>query len=239
MKLRIRTLGTLEADIAGAAVTLPPGQRVRGLLAWLALHPGPHPRCRLAGWLWPDVPDDRARASLRSALWALRRALGPGGSRSLVATRGFVGLREDTVTVDIAEFGRLATAGRLREAVALCRGELLYEFGDDWACEAREMHTQHLARVLGKLAAQAAASGNLQEALACARRRAALAPFDEEAARDLILRFAETGDVPASLAAYNHLRDRLRAELGIAPARSTRHLAARMRAGQGGEPGGG
>lgn len=231
MGLRIRMLGALEAEVAGAAVVLPPGRRVRGLLARLALHPGPHPRDRLAGWLWPDVPDEKARASLRSALWALRCSLGPAGCRFLDSDRACVGL--SGATVDLAEFGRLAGAGQLREAVALCRGELLYEFGDDWAHEAREAHTVRLTHILSQLSAEASTAGHTAEALAWARRRAALAPLDEGAACDLIRRFAEAGDVPASLTSYNHLCERLRAELGIIPSRSTRRLAARMRAGQG------
>lgn len=232
MELRIRALGALEAEIAGAAVRLPPGRRVRGLLAWLALHPGLHPRSRLAGWLWPDVPDDRARASLRSALWSLRGALGPAGCRHLIADRQSVGLRD--VSVDVADFRRLADAGRLREAVELCRGELLYEFDADWAFEARTAHTEQLTHLLGRLSAAASAAGHDDEALAWARQRAALAPLDEEAGRDLISRLAEAGHVPASLTAYDSFRRRLRRELGIPPSASTRRLAARVRAGRAG-----
>lgn len=230
MELRIRTLGPLEIDIAGAAVALPAGRRVRGLLAWLALHPGQHPRSRLAGWLWPDVPEPKARASLRSAVWALRCALGPTGSAFLVSDRQSVGLRDEGVSVDLAEFRALADAGRLREAAGLCRGELLYQFDDDWAFEAREAHSERLAQVLAALASEAAAAGEKREALRWARWRAAVTPLDENAGRDLIRRFAATGDTPGALAAYERLRRRLSAAVGVAPARETRRLAAKLRA---------
>lgn len=232
MRLRIRTLGAFEAEIAGAPLTLPPGRRVCGLLAWLALHPGPHPRSRLAGWLWPEVPDGRARASLRSALCALRRALGPAGCRILIADRQSVGLREDEVTVDEAEFRLLAGAGRFREAIALCRGDLLYQFDDDWAFEAREQHRELLAQVLGRLTAAASARGDASEALRWARQRAAIVPLDEEAGRDLVRRFADTGDVPRALDAYEHLRHRLRDAIGVSPSVETRRLADKLRAGR-------
>ncbi len=231
MGLRIRLLGALEIDIAGAAVTLPPGGRVRGLLAWLALHPGRHPRGRLAGWLWPEVPDPRARASLRSALWALRAALGPAGSAYLMTDRESVGLRDD-VAVDIAEFRTLASAGRLREALALCRGEPLYEFDTDWAFAAREVHRERLAQLLAALAREASAAGNPEEALTWARERASVAPLDEEAGRDLVRCLAEAGDAPGALIAYRRLADRLGQELGIAPGRDTRKLEAMVRAGR-------
>ena len=56
-------------DLASAA-------RARGLLAWLAVHPGTHARSVLAARLRPDVRDDSARKSLRQAAWSLRTALG-------------------------------------------------------------------------------------------------------------------------------------------------------------------
>jgi DNA-binding SARP family transcriptional activator len=230
MVLRIRLLGSLEAEADGVPVTLPPGGRVRGLLAWLALHPGPHPRARLAGWLWPDVPEASARASLRSAVWALRQALGPGCSGCLVANRQSVGLSPDRVSVDVIDFGRLAAAGRLTEAAGLCRGELLYELDHDWVGEARDAHTRALARVFAGLAREAAAAGCTGDAAEWARRRAALEPLDEEAGRDLVRRLAEAGDVAGALCAYRSLSRRLRRELGIGPSRDTRRLAGQVRA---------
>ena len=91
--LRVRLLGPLEADVAGRSVEQPASSRAWELLAWLALHPGEHPRGALAARFWPDVLDASARASLRSAAWALRRALGPEGADFLVAGRDRVGLR--------------------------------------------------------------------------------------------------------------------------------------------------
>ena len=65
--LRVRLLGPLEADVAGRSVEQPASSRAWELLAWLALHPGEHPRGALAARFWPDVLDASARASLRSA----------------------------------------------------------------------------------------------------------------------------------------------------------------------------
>jgi hypothetical protein len=39
--------------------------------------PGTHPRAALAARFWPEVVDVKAGASLRNALWAPRRAVGP------------------------------------------------------------------------------------------------------------------------------------------------------------------
>src|SRR3954468_3739425 len=76
--LRVRLLGELQADLDGLPVTPPASRRAWGLLAWLALHPGEHARGSVAAHFWPDVLDSSARASLRSALWELRRVLGAG-----------------------------------------------------------------------------------------------------------------------------------------------------------------
>ena len=73
--LRVRLVGEVEAEVDGESRTLPSG-RPLSLLGWLALNPGLHPRSDIAPRFWPDVLDESARASLRSALWALRRSLG-------------------------------------------------------------------------------------------------------------------------------------------------------------------
>ena len=230
MGLHIRLLGAVEIEVGGVTAGLPPGRRLRALAGWLALHPGPHPRARLAAWLWPDVPDACARASLRSAVWELRAALGPRGAPFLVSDRDSVGFRGAGLHVDVTQFQQLAAGGRLAEAVGLCRGELLYQLDDDWVFEAREQHTQRLAGVLGRLARQAAGDGRPDAAVAWAGRRAALCPLDEAAGRELIRRLADSGDLPGALVAYDRLRRRLRDELGLGPARATRRLAGRLRA---------
>src|SRR5580704_5801476 len=73
--LEIKVIGELEIIVAGKTAELPPSRRSRALLGWLAVHPGRHTRSRLAGLLWPDAQEASARASLRSAMWALRPAL--------------------------------------------------------------------------------------------------------------------------------------------------------------------
>ena len=69
--IRLALLGTFELRVAGDPVSLPMnGQR---LLAFLALQGRPLTRSFVAGSLWIDSTDDRAAASLRSALWRLNR----------------------------------------------------------------------------------------------------------------------------------------------------------------------
>jgi DNA-binding SARP family transcriptional activator len=227
--LRVRMLGAFELELDGARLALPESRRAWSLLAWLALHPGMHARGRVAAQFWPDVLDSSARASLRSAIWSLRRALGATGERVLLASRDEVGLEPREVWTDVAEFGRLVDRGRLEEAVALGRGELLPGFEDGWAHEARDEQREGLAAALGRLAAAAENSGNLATAVGWTRRRLRLDPLSEETHRDLIRRLAASGDRAAALAAYARTRERLRQELGIAPSLATRQLVDSLR----------
>jgi DNA-binding SARP family transcriptional activator/tetratricopeptide (TPR) repeat protein len=222
--LRVHVMGPMEIDAGGAALVAD-GRRTWSLLGWLALHPGPHPRGDLAARFWPDVLDSSARASLRSAVWALRRDLGSAAG-TLIATRERVGLDPDGLWTDHAEFARLTTAGRLEEAVALCRGPLLAGVEDEWVYEARDEHARALGDAFARLADD---SADAEAAVAWARRRTALDPLDEAAARDLIERLAAAGDRSGALAVYARLRDRLKDELAVAPTAATRELAERVR----------
>src|SRR4051812_12600617 len=149
--LRVRLLGDLQADVDGHPVTPPASRRAWSLLGWLALHPGEHPRGAVAARFWPDVLDASARASLRSAAWALRRALGTDDA--LTGGRDRIGLR---CTTDLADFDAHVAAGRLEQAVALHRGPLLADLGDDWVLDARDEHAERLGSALARLAAAAA-----------------------------------------------------------------------------------
>ena len=136
--LRVRLAGSLALESDGREIPLPASRRARGLLAYLAAHPGAHGRGELAARFWPDVLDESARTSLRAALSELRRALGPE-AESLVATRETVAL---DAWVDLREFGTFADAGRLEDAVAVCDGELLRGMDDDWVFELRRSHAE-------------------------------------------------------------------------------------------------
>src|ERR1700686_4407156 len=123
--LRARLLGDLTIELDGSELEPPASRRARALLGFLSLDRGLHARSSLAARFWPDVLDESARTSLRSALSALRRALGPDSERYLIATRDDVGLApEELVWTDVAEFDRCVARDELEEALELCRGEL-------------------------------------------------------------------------------------------------------------------
>ena len=131
--LRVRVVGGLELEVDGVRLQPPAGRPACALLGWLAIHPGRHARGVVAAALWPDVRDESARASLRTALSAVRDALGASAQTALPADRQVVELAGSPATwVDVREFDELIEAGQAAEAVALATGELLPELDSDW-----------------------------------------------------------------------------------------------------------
>jgi DNA-binding SARP family transcriptional activator len=149
MVVTVRLLGELTAQAGGRPVPPPAHPQGPALLAWLALHPGEHERGPLAALLWPDLPCANARAALRRAVWAVRRALGPHEAEVLDG-RTTVGLRCAT---DLAEFDARVAAGETAAALALCRGRLLEGLDEHpWVLAARAEHEARVARLRAPVA---------------------------------------------------------------------------------------
>ncbi len=231
--MRVKLLGEMTLEVDGVRLELPASRRARSLLGVLALERRMHPRGQLAARFWPDVLDESARTSLRSALSALRRALGANADRYLLATRDGVTLAgPDEVWTDVGEFERLLAEGRLEDALKIASGDLLADLDEDWVYERRDEHRAQVVALLQRMAGAAEAEGNIGAAVALTRRQVALDPLSEEAHRELILRLAASGDRSAALTTYRRLADRFASELGIVPSPATRALVEGIRAGE-------
>jgi DNA-binding SARP family transcriptional activator/tetratricopeptide (TPR) repeat protein len=222
--LRARLLGALEVELDGTVINSSPSQRPWAVFAYLALAPAPVGRAELATRFWPDVLDQSARASLRSALWTLRRRLGD----RLVVEGERVGLSDGAeLWIDAREFDRLA-ADSPEQALALCRGELLEGIEDDWALLARERHRDRVIDLLERLALVCEERADHRAAIDFTRRQVKRDPFDEEAHRRLITRLGAAGDRAGAVRTYRTLAQRLRRELGVAPSALTRELVQQL-----------
>ena len=185
--LRIRLVGELGLELDGRRIDPPASRRARSLLAWLAEHPGLHPRTRVAAVFWPDVLETSARASLRTTLTTLRRSIGEEAAALIVAGRDRLGIEEHPgVWIDVREIGRLVAEGRRDEALALCDGDLLTDLDDDWVLEERQAHRDRVAGLLAALGEAAEEAGDAEAAVHLARRRLDLDPASEDAARVLM-----------------------------------------------------
>jgi DNA-binding SARP family transcriptional activator len=185
----VRLLGVVAAERDGEQVPLPPP--ASRLLAVLALRPGPQDRETVAATLWPGTAGPAGRANLRTAVWALRKAV---GDDALITSRTAVGLRPEAVTVDLADSQRRAAAGDDAAAAALCHGELLPGYAEDWAETARRRQRAGLAETLAARAAAAERDGDAAGAARWSRLRCELDPLDEAAHAGLVRQLAAVGD---------------------------------------------
>jgi DNA-binding SARP family transcriptional activator/tetratricopeptide (TPR) repeat protein len=228
--VRLYLLGDLRLEVDGVDAELVSlSRKAKLLLAMLAIDRRVHGRSELAGRLWPDVREDSARVSLRTALSQIRATLGRAAAAALVATRdGGVALSADAWT-DVGEVERLLAAGEPEAALERGTSELLAGLDDDWVLERRDELRDRLADGLGAAATAAEAGGDLAAAVRLTRRMTALDPLAEAPHRELIRRLAAAGDRGAALTAYDRLRDRLAEQLRIVPSAATRSLVEEIR----------
>jgi DNA-binding SARP family transcriptional activator len=140
-------------------VILPP--HVQRLIALVSLRTA-LTREQASGTLWPDVPDERAGARLRTALWRVQRC----GHGVLHACNGQLFLAEN-VDVDIKNWTALAlrVIDRPGSATALGLdalrpgGELLPGWYDDWVLAEQERARQLQLHVLETAADELLRSG--------------------------------------------------------------------------------
>ena len=103
-RLSLSLLGPFQACLDDAQVTNFGTDKVRALLAYLAMEAGiPHRRETLADLLWPDRPQKAARRNLRQALSRLGRAMISVRDSDLAATA--IGIRPARAKVSAFKTG--------------------------------------------------------------------------------------------------------------------------------------
>ena len=224
--IRITLLGDVGVERDGARVGLPTSGKATALLVWLALNPGEHARARVAPLLWPEVLDESARGSLRTAVWALRNALGP---EALVTTRTTLGLAPDVVRRRARapppdRVGPHGGGGRARPRRARARGR-----GGVAGRGARGAPRDAGRAVRAGCRRSRRLPATIAGAVVWARRRVWLDPVSEEAQQALLRRLAAVGDRAGALHSFSRFRTRLRTDLGLAPSPETVALVETIR----------
>jgi DNA-binding SARP family transcriptional activator len=234
VKLCLSLLGGFQARLeAGAALVLPT-RKAQALLAYLALSPGQaHPRNKLAALLWGGIRDESARASLRQALFSVRRALGEDASAVLRQDGDLVALNPAAVDVDVADFERAVATGTmesLARAAETYRGDLLAGLTvdeppfEEWLLGERERLRELALEGLAKLLAQQRGAGILESAVQTALKLLGLDPLHETVQRVLMRLYADLGRRAAALRQYQHCVSILARELGAEPEAQTKAL---------------
>jgi predicted ATPase/DNA-binding SARP family transcriptional activator len=237
--VQVRLLGPLEVfDDDGVAVAVS-GAKLRALLARLALDPGrPVPPDRLLDDIWGSDLPETARNALQVLVSKLRQLLG----RDVVVHRsgGYL-LDVPAHSVDIADFERLAAAGRAafdtgdhERAVSLFEAALGIWRGAPLADFAYEEFAQPLIGRLGE-ARVVVEEDRVEAALALGRHAALIGdieslvaeyPLRERLRGQLMLALYRSGRQAEALRAFQYARQMLNNELGLEPSPELRRLEA-------------
>ncbi len=233
--LRIFTFGGLRIERKGQSPQLPT-HKARELAAYLVTFRScPHPRSTLAGILWPDIPEEKARRRLSDTLWRIRHVLGD-----------YVTADEDYVRfnfalphwLDAQEFEQKASKyanaqaenassvclPELCEAVDLYTGTFLEGFYQDWVLGEQERLRGLYLELLGQLLEQYKQSGDYAAALATAQRLVATERLHEFGHRELMRLYHLLGRDTEAITQYQYCQEILKAELGVDPAPETESL---------------
>ncbi len=227
-ELKLRLLGAPIAILDGVPVSFDT-RKALALLAYLAVTGRPARRERLAGLLWPDSEQSKARAALRRTL-SVAGAVGP----ALIIQRADLALDSQLTRCDVTEFEQLAAAGdpsSLRRAASLAPDDFLAGFSvrdssefDDWSTSTADRLRGIRTSVLARLTMADQDAGRLDEAIESARAWVALDPLSEAAHRELMRLYAWTGERTAALKQYRACVRALDRELGVPPLPETTEL---------------
>lgn len=246
--LSIRLLGLLEVTLDHTPLTAALSAKARALLSYLAVEMHrPHSRETLASLLWPEVPSQTARSSLRGALRELRHVLDAPSNSSpfLCVTRDAIQFNSaSSYWLDVQAFERAVFESpsqlthdveRLLAASVLYRGRFLDELVvgaapfEEWALLQREVLDREAIEALDQLSEALEARGDYAKAKEILHRQLELNPWREEAHRQLMRLFALDGQRSAALAQYESCRRALGHELGVEPSLETKRLYQQIR----------
>jgi DNA-binding SARP family transcriptional activator len=202
--IRFQLLGAMQAFRGDHCVVFRT-RKALALLAYLAVESGPQRREQLADLLWPGADAEAGRASLRTALFYVREALGGDAEAVLSVTRERVGVREGAPLHldldDLAEAQALLRqadgVGRIRrqleDAVDAYRGTFLvgvaFPDAPDFEAWVEAQRVRWLAvavELLHGLASVYREGGDWASAQAALERLTAIDPADEAGWRELL-----------------------------------------------------
>lgn len=222
-------MGGLSISVDGTRVDDQIPEKAALIIAYLADGDAPARRSRLAGLLWSDASEDRARGNLRVALTRLRAALG-----ELVAAD-----RERVWLTTQAEYDAAHVASGNSDAIIECYSGDFLEGVDlpdamvfmDWV-DARRASLRTTAMLsLSEDLERARRTRDWDYGAGLAVRIVELEPWNEPAHRFLMTSAAARGDRSGALAQYGRCVDALESSLGLEPDDETRSLADSLRDG--------
>lgn len=217
---------------------------IQALLAYLLVERNrAHSREVLASVFWSDNRQERAQASLNTALWRLRCAIEshspPDCPFLLLNQQGEIAFNlNSSYWLDVEAFEDLSSRvpgppeptispgsiQKVEQAVQLYRGCLLEGFFEDWVLRERERLRSRYLACLAYLQFAHQKLGNYEASLVFGRRILAEEPLSEETHRALMRLYVRMGQRALAIRQYETCRDILLSELGISPMPETEQL---------------
>ncbi|HUP44346.1 MAG TPA: BTAD domain-containing putative transcriptional regulator [Thermoanaerobaculia bacterium] len=234
--LHLELLGDFRMKSASGAMISISAKKSQAMLAYLGSKPAQLvSRDKMAGLLWSSTATEQARQSLRQTLSSLRKELTQiSADRKILVEEGdFLSLEPSLVTVDVAEFEKLAGGASeegLRGAVAAYRGDFLDGFEldeekfDQWVLAERDRFHRMALRAHAQLIEAQTKRGAVDDAIATAHQSLRLDPLQESIHRTLMRLYMDSGDLVNALQQYDSLARSLKRELQIEPDAETRSL---------------
>jgi DNA-binding SARP family transcriptional activator len=234
MALHLLTFGGLglESGDASPAPRLRP-QRLAILAVLAAASERGVSRERMLGLFWPDSGEDRARNSLRQALYVLRQELGGDAVRASAN----LSLDRGVVDSDVGEFRRAIAVGDAARAASVVNGPFLDGFYlagasgfDRWVEEERAALGDAAGRAILSLAREAESRRDYDAAAGWWRRLTRLDPLSGRYALGFLRTLAAGGDRAGALAFARAHESVVRRELESDADPAIRKLEAELRA---------
>ena len=237
-QLRMRFMGGVSIRLNDVRVSEVLGAKALALVCYLAVTGEPQTRSKLAGLLWSDFEEHRARSNLRDTLSALRRTqLAP----FLKASRRHIAFNSDLPHwLDAAEFQLAARRSMqerptdiagLEQAVSHYRGEFLLGFYlpsaalfEEWVTDLRQQLRMLAIEAFQLLIDSHMDAGDYEAGIPFARQLLSLDTWREETHRTLMLLLVQSGQATAAVSQYEQCRKILAEELGVPPSKETQTL---------------
>lgn len=229
LSIRLLTGGDLVID-SPTAIRVQ-GINPRALLILLALKAGERvSRDKLAGLLWPDTDQQKARNRLATTLSVLRRALNPLATDLLSADKETIMLTCGNECVDVGRFRTLIKdedTNSIQQAMDLYHRDLLAGFPspsdvfDDYLRMERELLRDLAIEAGSELAARFEREDNFDALQVIARKVLAIEPAEEKIHRAVIRALIAMGESAAALKQFMQCRQALAETYDASPSEET------------------
>jgi DNA-binding SARP family transcriptional activator len=185
----------------------------RRILAFLALSGGgPVPRAVAAAQLWPDFPEDVARANLRRALWNV-----PAGWIGSEGDDLLLNAATDLADAELAASRALEGAELQLDDIKLLSSDLLEGWNEEWAIPAQDRFRLLRVQALEMACRTMTRARHLTLAIQAGSAALAAEPLRESAAAALIDAHLAQENRYEAVRCFRSLARRLNDELGVDP----------------------